>query len=326
MVVGSSAGSPVRGAVADPLVGGDAVSTPPTTADLPDGSDGRVVEIGLDDGGWPEGAVVSGTCCRPPTSTRSSMPSRATPRDRTGLTGDRRSRRPPGRAGRRRGRRSLGRGGRLGGHVEAGGRGSPTRAREATTGADRRRHAGPGAAGRQRSGLRVGRRRGARGAGAGPRARTWATGCRPRGVHATPVLPAATSTPAPAPPSLAGSAPLQSHEIFGYAPYWTLPQSSGFDVQRPDHPGLLQRRRQRRRHPRPERRGLERLREPGPGRTWSTGPTPPGDRVVLTVTCFSQSSLDAITSDPNAAGPPVGGADRRGVGQEPRRGQLRLRG
>ena len=31
-------------------------------------------------------------------------------------------------------------------------------------------------------------------------------------------LPPATSTPAPAPPSVAGAAPLQSHEIFGYAP------------------------------------------------------------------------------------------------------------
>ena len=39
-------------------------------------------------------------------------------------------------------------------------------------------------------------------------------------------LPAASAAPAPAPPSLAGSAPLQSHEIFGYAPYWTLPESA----------------------------------------------------------------------------------------------------
>ena len=44
-------------------------------------------------------------------------------------------------------------------------------------------------------------------------------------------LPIATIKPAPAPPSVASSAPLQSHEIFGYAPYWTLPESSGFDVQ-----------------------------------------------------------------------------------------------
>ena len=44
-------------------------------------------------------------------------------------------------------------------------------------------------------------------------------------------LPGATSKPVPAPPSLAGSPPLHSHEVFGYAPYWTLPQSSGFDVK-----------------------------------------------------------------------------------------------
>ena len=43
-------------------------------------------------------------------------------------------------------------------------------------------------------------------------------------------LPAATTPPAPAPPSLAGSPALQSHEIFGFAPYWTLPEASGFDV------------------------------------------------------------------------------------------------
>jgi len=43
-------------------------------------------------------------------------------------------------------------------------------------------------------------------------------------------LPAATSPPAPAPPSLAGAAPLRSHEVFGFAPYWTLGQSSGYDL------------------------------------------------------------------------------------------------
>ena len=51
-----------------------------------------------------------------------------------------------------------------------------------------------------------------------------------------------------------------------------------------------------------------------------------GDRVVLTVTCFSQSSLDAITSDPDRRRPLVGRPDRRGLRQEPRRRQLRLRG
>ncbi len=119
-------------------------------------------------------------------------------------------------------------------------------------------------------------------------------------VKAAAVLPAATAPPAPAPPSVAASAPLQSHEVFGYAPYWTLPQSSGFDVQdlttlayfsvdaNPD--GTLD--------------------ESGPG--WNgyesqdladlvTRSHAAGDRVVLTVTCFSQSALDAITSDPSAA-------------------------
>jgi hypothetical protein len=119
-------------------------------------------------------------------------------------------------------------------------------------------------------------------------------------VHTVPPLPAATSVPDPAPPSLAGSAPLQSHEIFGYAPYWTLPQSSGFDVQdlttlayfsvdaNPD--GTLD--------------------ESGAG--WNGYESQDlvnlvnrshaaGDRVVLTVTDFSQSSLDTITSDPQAA-------------------------
>ncbi len=50
------------------------------------------------------------------------------------------------------------------------------------------------------------------------------------GVHPSLNLPPATSAPAPAPPSVAAAAPLQSHEVFGYAPYWTLPSSSRFDV------------------------------------------------------------------------------------------------
>ena len=112
-------------------------------------------------------------------------------------------------------------------------------------------------------------------------------------------LPAATSAPAPAPPSLAGSPPLQSHEIFGYAPYWTLPQSSGFDVQ--DLTTLA--------YFSVDANADGTLDESGSG--WNgyesqdlvnlvTRSHAAGDRVVLTVTDFSQSSLDAITSDPNA--------------------------
>ncbi len=118
-------------------------------------------------------------------------------------------------------------------------------------------------------------------------------------VHATVSLPPATSTPEPAPPSLAASAPLQSHEIFGYAPYWTLPQSGGFDVA--DLTTLA--------YFSVDANADGTLNETGAG--WNgyesqdlvnlvTRSHAAGDRVVLTVTCFSQASLDAITSNPNA--------------------------
>ena len=116
-----------------------------------------------------------------------------------------------------------------------------------------------------------------------------------RGVH----LAVATTKPEPAPPSLAGSPPLQSHEIFGYAPYWTLPLSSGFDVK--DLTTLA--------YFSVDANPNGTLDESGPG--WNGYESQDlvnlvnrshaaGDRVVLTVTDFSQSSLNAITSDPNA--------------------------
>ncbi len=124
------------------------------------------------------------------------------------------------------------------------------------------------------------------------------------GVQATRVHPAvtltpATSTPAPAPPSLAGAAPLQSHEIFGYAPYWTLPQSSGFDVQSLTTLAYFS----------VDANADGTLNQSGAG--WNGYESQDlvnlvnrshaaGDRVVLTVTCFSQSSLNAVTSDPGA--------------------------
>ena len=118
-------------------------------------------------------------------------------------------------------------------------------------------------------------------------------------VHAAVNLAPATSTPVPAPPSLAGAAPLQSHEIFGYAPYWTLPQSSGFDVQ--DLTTLA--------YFSVDANADGTLNQSGSG--WNGYESQDlvnlvnrshaaGDRVVLTVTCFSQKSLNAITSDPNA--------------------------
>ncbi len=116
-----------------------------------------------------------------------------------------------------------------------------------------------------------------------------------RGVH----LAAATTKPEPAPPSLAGTPPLQPHEIFGYAPYWTLPLSSGFDVK--DLTTLA--------YFSVDANPNGTLDESGPG--WNGYESQDlvnlvnrshaaGDRVVLTITDFSQSSLNAITSDPNA--------------------------
>ena len=118
-------------------------------------------------------------------------------------------------------------------------------------------------------------------------------------THPVVDLPAATATPAPAPPSLAASPALQPHEIFGYAPYWTLPQSAGFDVK--DLTTLA--------YFSVDANGDGTLDESGSG--WNgyesqdlanlvTRSHAAGDRVVLTVTCFSQAALDAITSDPNA--------------------------
>ena len=146
----------------------------------------------------------------------------------------------------------------------------------------------------------------------------------PGRATASPRLAAATSAPAPAPPSLAASAPLQSHEVFGYAPYWTLPQSP-IRRQGHDHAGLLQRGRQRRRASTRAAPGGTATR----ARTWSTWSTrahAAGDRVVLTITCFNQATLNQITSDPNAPARLSAAAHRRRAGQEPRRRQLRLRG
>jgi|GEM_PF-597086 len=112
-------------------------------------------------------------------------------------------------------------------------------------------------------------------------------------------LPPASAPPVAAPPSLADAAPLHSHEVFGFAPYWTLGQSAGFDVNglttiayfsvgvNPD--GSLD--------------------ESDSG--WAgyesqdladlvTRAHAAGSRVVLTVNCFDQGALDQLTSSPTA--------------------------
>src|SRR5205085_9417642 len=60
-------------------------------------------------------------------------------------------------------------------------------------------------------------------------------GQRPQAAFAAsappaPVLPAAAAPPTPAPPAVAASPALRPHELFGFAPYWTLDRQAGFDV------------------------------------------------------------------------------------------------
>jgi spore germination protein YaaH len=49
--------------------------------------------------------------------------------------------------------------------------------------------------------------------------------------QAPPALPPASAVPAPPPPDVAGAPPLRRHELFGFAPYWTLDLSPGFDLR-----------------------------------------------------------------------------------------------
>ena len=120
------------------------------------------------------------------------------------------------------------------------------------------------------------------------------TGPRP-GSH--PRKRPASATPAPA--SVANEPPLKPHEVFGFAPYWTLADSSEFDLSglttvdyfaigiNPD--GSLD--------------------DSGAG--WQGYQSQnfidlidrahtAGDRVVLTVNDFSQSSLDQLATSPTA--------------------------
>ena len=114
-------------------------------------------------------------------------------------------------------------------------------------------------------------------------------------------LPAATSTPAPSPPALAAIPNLQPHEVFGFAPYWTLAQSSGFDVKDMSTLAYFSL----------DVNGDGTVAESGPG--WVGYESQDlvdlvdrahaaGDRVVLTITSFDQHSLDELTSDPSAPG------------------------
>ncbi len=113
-------------------------------------------------------------------------------------------------------------------------------------------------------------------------------------------LPAAAAAPAPAPPSLAGSPALHAHEIFGFAPYWTLPEAAGFDVA--DLTTLA--------YFSLDVNGNGSIQNSGSGWTGYqsqdladliTRSHAAGARVVLTVTCFGQAALNELTSDPASA-------------------------
>jgi Glycosyl hydrolases family 18 len=113
-------------------------------------------------------------------------------------------------------------------------------------------------------------------------------------------LPAASSTPNALPPSVASAAPLSSHEIFAFAPYWSLSQSSSFDVNDMTTLAYFS-------------IGVNAdgsLDTSGAG--WNGYQSQAltdlinrahaaSDRVVLTVSCFDQATLDALTSSSTAA-------------------------
>jgi hypothetical protein len=110
-------------------------------------------------------------------------------------------------------------------------------------------------------------------------------------------LPAATAPPAPAPPALAAAPAMAAHEIFGFAPYWTLADSSHFDLAHLTTLAYFS----------VDVNGDGTVVHSGSG--WDgyqsqaladlvTRAHAAGDRVVLTATCFGQSSLDQLASDP----------------------------
>jgi hypothetical protein len=115
-----------------------------------------------------------------------------------------------------------------------------------------------------------------------------------------PPLPPATAAPQPAPPSVVGGAALRPHEVFAFAPYWTLPQEASFDYGALSTVSYF---------------GVDVAADgsivPG-GAGWDGYQSQAlvdlvdrahaaGDRVVLTAKCFDQPSLDRLTSSPAAA-------------------------
>ena len=117
--------------------------------------------------------------------------------------------------------------------------------------------------------------------------------------RSTPPLPPATAAPLPAPTSVADAAPLRPHEVFGFAPYWTLSSSSGFDVNGLTTVAYFN----------VDVNADGTLNQSGPG--WdglqsqaftdlANRAHAAGDRVVLTAGHFDQGALDQLTSSATA--------------------------
>jgi len=117
--------------------------------------------------------------------------------------------------------------------------------------------------------------------------------------HGQFLLAPATKPPAPAPPQLADSAPLASHEVFGFVPYWMLPLQSDlhmasyttiayFGVDIAPNGQLVQ-----------NGAGWEGY-ESADLASLITRAHHDGVRVVLTAKCFNQSTLNTLTHDPQA--------------------------
>ncbi len=121
------------------------------------------------------------------------------------------------------------------------------------------------------------------------------------GATATLALAPATAPPTAAPATLTDEPPLASREDFAFAPYWTLAQSPMFDITGLSTLAYFS----------IDVNGNGTLDESGPG--WNgfqsqdlvdliSRAHAAGERVVLTVTDFGQSSLDALTSSSTAPG------------------------
>ena len=114
-------------------------------------------------------------------------------------------------------------------------------------------------------------------------------------------LAPATAPPTATPASLVNQPPLAARENFAFAPYWTLPQSSTFNITGLSTIAYFS----------IDANANGTLDESGSG--WDgfqsqdltnliSRAHAAGERVVLTVTDFDQGSLNAITSSPTAAG------------------------